>query len=392
MGAARAARAQQRILESATLQRLARDLSSEAAAEREGAVALLSSLTVYLEHHPALLDAGVLPALMRAIADPETIPQVRTLALGCAADLMKADEAQQAAVAEPDFIPTVLDALQARGRWREGQEQGAVARTAATRLLAELAGRPALHPLLASSGAAAALAAQGAELAAESAAEDKTYGSLKEVPGTIAERHAVDEERHSSAALYGLAASPAGAGPLLDNGGAALTGMARWAGGRDPILQRYGVGGLARLAGGGPAGFEAVQRSGGLNALVGALTCADPQTQCFAAGALGKLAEVNGAAAVAAEESGAAERLVEMLRQRAPNQPPPTGGEGTSPAVRAGALRCGLRAALKLAAEPHLCAALKRAGAREVLQELASAKGLDAVTRELAKEAANVLQ
>lgn len=42
--------------------------------------------------------------------------------------------------------------------------------------------------------------------------------------------------------------------------------------------------------------------------------------------------------------------------------------EGFSPAVRAGALRCGLRAALKLAAEPHLRAALQRAGAREVLQ------------------------
>ena len=48
---------------------------------------------------------------------------------------------------------------QARGRWREGQEQGAVARTAATRLLAELAGRPELHALLAQSGAAAALSA-----------------------------------------------------------------------------------------------------------------------------------------------------------------------------------------------------------------------------------------
>lgn len=35
----------------------------------------------------------------------------------------------------------------------------------------------------------------------------------------------------------------------------------------------------------------------------------------------GKLAEVNGAAAVAAAEAGAAERLVAMLRQRAPSQP-----------------------------------------------------------------------
>lgn len=69
--------------------------------------------------------------------------------------------------------------------------------------------------------------------------------------------------------------------------------MARWARGRDPILQRYGVGGLARLAGGGAAGFEAVARAGGLDALVAALTCADPQTQCFAAGALGARAPVH---------------------------------------------------------------------------------------------------
>ena len=35
----------------------------------------------------------------------------------------------------------------------------------------------------------------------------------------------MDEERFCSAALYGLAASPSGAGPLLDNDGAALRGM-----------------------------------------------------------------------------------------------------------------------------------------------------------------------
>ena len=40
--------------------------------------------------------------------------QVRTLALGCTADLMKADEAQRAVAESPDFLPTVLDALQVR--------------------------------------------------------------------------------------------------------------------------------------------------------------------------------------------------------------------------------------------------------------------------------------
>jgi hypothetical protein len=76
--------------------------------------------------------------------------------------------------------------------------------------------------------------------------------------------------------------------------------MTRWAASRDPILQRYGVGALARLAGGGAACFEVVRGAGGLAALVAALTCADPQTQCFAAGALGARAGLGPAVAGAA--------------------------------------------------------------------------------------------
>ncbi len=79
--------------------------------------------------------------------------------------------------------------------------------------------------------------------------------------------------------------------------GRRFAGMTRWAASRDPILQRYGVGALARLAGGGAAGFEAVRGVGGLAALVAALTCADPQTQCFAAGALGARAGLGAPAA-----------------------------------------------------------------------------------------------
>jgi hypothetical protein len=60
--------------------------------------------------------------------------------------------------------------------------------------------------------------------AAESAAADKTYGGLEQVPGTVAERQSVDEERFSSAALYGLAGSPAGAAALLGERGAAVQG------------------------------------------------------------------------------------------------------------------------------------------------------------------------
>lgn len=40
--------------------------------------------------------------------------QVRVIALGCAADLLKDGRAKQAAASQPDFIPTLLQALQAR--------------------------------------------------------------------------------------------------------------------------------------------------------------------------------------------------------------------------------------------------------------------------------------
>lgn len=65
-------------------------------------------------------------------------------------------------------------------------------------------------------------------------------------------------------------------------------GMVNWARSRDPILQRYGVGGVARAAVASDAGFAAVQEAGGLEALVSALSEDDPQAQCFAAAALGE--------------------------------------------------------------------------------------------------------
>ncbi len=91
--------------------------------------------------------------------------------------------------------------------------------------------------------------------AAESAAADKTYGSLEQVPGTVAERQSVDEERFSSAALYGLAASPAGAAALLGERGAAVEGARGGGGGERCLLRACGRGragaarpGLARMS------------------------------------------------------------------------------------------------------------------------------------------------
>lgn len=64
--------------------------------------------------------------------------------------------------------------------------------------------------------------------------------------------------------------------------------MVDWAHSRDPILQRYGVGGVARAAIASGAGLAAVMDAGGLKALVSALSEDDPQAQCFAAAALGE--------------------------------------------------------------------------------------------------------
>lgn len=80
-------------------------------------------------------------------------------------------------------------------------------------------------------------------------------------------------------------------------------GMVDWAHSRDPILQRYGVGGVARAAIASGAGLAAVMDADGLKALVSALSEDDPQAQCFAAAALGNdshlhLLGVSGAAFV----------------------------------------------------------------------------------------------
>ena len=73
---------------------------------------------------------------------------------------------------------------------------------------------------------------------------------------------------------------------MLTKAGAA--GMVDWANSRDPILQRYGVGGVARAAVSGGPGLAAVIDAGGLKALVSALAEDDPQAQCFAAAAIGQ--------------------------------------------------------------------------------------------------------
>lgn len=64
--------------------------------------------------------------------------------------------------------------------------------------------------------------------------------------------------------------------------------MLDWAISRDPLLQRYGVGGVARAALSSTEGLQTVMSMGGFKALISALSEEDPQAQCFAAGAIGE--------------------------------------------------------------------------------------------------------
>lgn len=60
------------------LQELARDLAAGSASDQERAVAMLSSLTMYIDHHSAILATpGVLDALLDTVIDDRVVPQVR---------------------------------------------------------------------------------------------------------------------------------------------------------------------------------------------------------------------------------------------------------------------------------------------------------------------------
>lgn len=63
------------------LQDLAHDLVKGQYADKERAVAMLSSMTMYIDHHEVLLESGVLPALMSAVSNPKVEPTVRGLHL-----------------------------------------------------------------------------------------------------------------------------------------------------------------------------------------------------------------------------------------------------------------------------------------------------------------------
>ena len=60
---------------------MANDLVQGQYADKERAVAMLSSMTLYIDHHEVLLESGVLPALMSAISNSRVEPTVSSC--GC---------------------------------------------------------------------------------------------------------------------------------------------------------------------------------------------------------------------------------------------------------------------------------------------------------------------
>ena len=63
------------------LKDLAEDLISGQYADKERAVAMLSSMTMYVDHHDVLLESGVLPALLRTVSSSKIEPTVGLLLL-----------------------------------------------------------------------------------------------------------------------------------------------------------------------------------------------------------------------------------------------------------------------------------------------------------------------
>lgn len=354
--------AQARQLDPEALEDLAKALNGSHYADRETSVASISGLTIYLEHHEALLKAGILPALMEAIQNPRSVSQLRNVALTSTADLMKNPEAHEAVSSSPEFLTVVVQALKAEDRWAEGPEDGGMARTQAARLLGELAAAPDMHPLLVKSGAASALAQSGSLLAHASMKEDKTYSDISAVPGNMGELLEVEEERFTAAALFGLASSDTGVKAVLQTDDAdAVNGMSKWARSNDPILQRYGTGALARVAVSGSKAFNAVDAADGIAALITALTSSDGQTACYASGAIGKLPGLGKTPASIALRRGAAPQLVKMLQGAHIKQ---------SAGVKMGVQRCALHAVVLCLEDSELRSALQEAQLTKTIKVL----------------------
>ena len=171
-----------------------------------------------------------------------------------------------------------------------------------------------------------------------SAKHGKTFSSMAEVPGSLVDTQAVELERFTAAALFALAGSSRGVAVLVKHPDTvkgeshkpaaleahtniinaaglhacacqdqaacprrckrwpgvviyhhASAGLTEWAQSNDPILQRFGVGVLARIVVSDVAGADLVLKVDRFRSLVSTLESSiDPQAQCFGAAAIGE--------------------------------------------------------------------------------------------------------
>lgn len=390
-------------LEPEALHGLALDLASGPLSDRERAVSIMSGITIYLEHHAAVLKAGVLKPAMAVVTDTGLPPKLRSLALQVAADLMKNPEARTAAANDKAFLDTVITALGGNVSEGIGADGDDVTRSHAARLLAELAGQADLHGLLVKCGAAAVLTDVGPALAEESASKGKTYSDMTEVPANVNERGFVEEARFVAAALFALAGSAAVQPLLAKEEGRGVRACALWARSHDPVLRRYGIGALARFASTGPnelqivastpaavpAGPQEGQAPSALSCLVQGLTCDDPQAQCYAAGAIGRIAGMGESASRVLPADAVALQLLAMLDRQEAGDP----ATAPSAGVERGVYRCALRAMDACARDKGaLQVALKKAGAAQKVGAAVQAGKLDSPElKQLASQVAQLL-
>ena len=152
---------------SAALRDVSRDVADGPPRARRRALRLLSKITLYIDHHDAVLAVPeVRSALLEALRLGDAVDdQSRALVLGCLADLAKHPEIRAATILRRETLEALADAATPR-RWRSSPP--ILARRAvsdAMRLIAELAADDATHETLVASGVVDALARHGRDLA-----------------------------------------------------------------------------------------------------------------------------------------------------------------------------------------------------------------------------------
>lgn len=168
---------------------LVEDLAHGSPAQRQQAAALLSDLSVWLEHHDTMLQAGVLDVVLAALTDAsEGNLQLQLAALPAAANLMKAAPARKQAAASPAVLSVAAASLLGEGAWAAaGAGERAAARAQAARFLSELCGDCSLHPSLIQQGTAQAVL-QAAGAAGEAGAAAAGHGEEQWQAALEAER------------------------------------------------------------------------------------------------------------------------------------------------------------------------------------------------------------